>query len=348
MRNPVLNEDFHKIANSQLNIKKFAKKTILISGAGGMIGGYLTEFFLYLNETANLKIKVIAQVRDEKKAQKRFVSYRKRADFVLKEQNVIYPIKIAGGINYIIHAASHASPKYFAIDPVSTLLPNVIGTKNLLEIARTKKAEGFLFLSSGEIYGFLDKNQFPTKETDCGRIDPINIRSCYGESKRLGESMCISYLKQYAVPSKIARLFHTYGPGLDLEDGRVFADFTKDIIEGKNIVINSQGRAKRSFCYLSDATEGLLTVLLKGNSGEAYNVGNKKEEVTIKELAQRLVKIFPEKKLKIIFKPNDQKTGYLPSSIERSCPDTAKIERLGWFTKHTIENGFRRTVLSFT
>lgn len=344
IRHPIITADFEQIVNSKLPFEKFAKKTILITGANGMIGGYLTEFFLYLNETKNLKIKVVGMSRNRKKIEARFSNYKNKNDLMLIIQDVSVPLKFKNRVDLIIHAASQASPKYFGVDPVGTLLPNVIGTRNLLEIAREHEAE-FMFVSSSEVYGELNKNQIPTSESDRGRLDPIRIRSCYAESKRMGETMCICWQEQYGVPIKIVRPFHIYGPGLDLDDGRVFADFTRNIVEGKDIVLTSKGTAKRSFCYLADALCAFLTVLTVGKTGEIYNLGNSKEEISMRELAEKLVKLFKEKKLKVVFK--EKKSAYIASSIERSCPNTTKIERLGWRPKHTVESGFMRTVQSF-
>lgn len=346
MRHKIITEDFEQIANSRLNFDNFKKKTVLITGASGMIGGYLTEFFLYLNETKKLKINVIGITRNKEKVRSRFSKYKGRHDLNLIIQDVSAPISLKGPADFIIHAASQASPKYFGADPVGTLLPNVIGTRNLLDIARVKKSE-FLFISSGEVYGELKSNQIPTKESDWGRLDPTRIRSCYAESKRLGETMCMSWLEQYGVQIKIVRPFHVYGPGLELDDGRVFADFTKNIVEGHDIVLHTKGDAKRSFCYLADAICAFLYVINHGGNGEAYNVGNTNAEISVRKLAEKLVRLFPEKKLKVIVNEKNQRPGYIASSVLRSCPDTSKIEHLGWHPVHSLESGFLRTVQSF-
>jgi nucleoside-diphosphate-sugar epimerase len=348
MLHRIISEDFDQIAKNNLPLKKFAGKTILISGASGMIGGYLTELFLYLNDTQNFKTKIIALTRNEYKTKKRYQHYAKRRDLSLIIQDITVPLTIKGQVECIIHAASQSSPKYFGADPVGTILPNVIGTKNLLEIARQKKSEDFLFISSGEVYGSLKESQIPVEETDYGFVDPMNIRSCYAESKRMGETMCVSWQAQHKVPIKIARPFHVYGPGIDLDDGRIFADFTRAIVKKQNLIITSDGSARRSFCYLSDAITAFLTIILRGGVGEAYNVGNSNEEVSIKELAYKLIKTFPERNLKIVFKPKNITKGYLPSRITRSYPDITKIKKLGWNPIHTIESGFKRTFLSFS
>jgi nucleoside-diphosphate-sugar epimerase len=307
----------------------------------------MVHTLLSLNDTLlKKKVKVIAVCRDRKRALDKFADYMKRKDFKLMIQDVCKPVAVKGPVHYIVHAASQASPKYYGSDPVGTILPNVIGTYNLLELARTKKSKGFIFFSSGEVYGELDNSQIPTKENDYGYVDPLNVRSCYAEGKRAGENMCVSWHHQYGVPAKIIRIYHTYGPGMRLDDGRVFADFVSNIVNKKDIIMKSDGSAKRAFCYISDAAIGMFLVLLKGRPAEAYNLGNDKCEVSILELAEIMTKLFPKMSLKVI-KKSVQPAGYIRSRIKRSCPDISKICALGWEPNITIKEGFKRTIMSF-
>ena len=162
----------------------------------------------------------------------------------------------------------------------------------------------------------------------------------------MGETMCVSWLHQYGVPAKIVRPFHTYGPGINLDDGRVFADFISDIVNNRNIVMKSDGKAIRSFCYIADATVGFFTILLKGENGQAYNLSNNLAEVSILELANLLVKTFPEKNLTVERKDNGN-SEYLKSEINKCSPDVSKIKGLGWQPKYSLEEGFKRAVESF-
>ena len=324
-------------------------KNVLITGANGFLPAYMVETLLYLNDRKlNKPVNVLGLVRNRAKALKRFSHYEGRKDFELLVQDAAAPVIADRKIDYIVHAASQASPKYFGTDPVGTLLPNVLGTYHLLELARKNAVEGFLFFSSGEVYGEVDERKVPTKEDDYGYLDPTNIRSCYAESKRIGETMCVSWHHQYAVPAKIVRPFHTYGPGMDLQDGRVFADFIADILHTRNIVLKSDGSAIRAFCYLSDAVTGFFTALLKGKNAEAYNVGNDKGEISILGLANLLVELFPSKKLKVIRDEKVGSDGYLKSKITRNCPDISKMRTLGWEPKYSLREGFERTVRSFS
>src|SRR5262249_53731189 len=156
-------------------------------------------------------------------------------------QDVCQPVTIDGPVDYIVHAASQASPKYFGRDPVGTLSANVLGTRHLLELARQKQSRGFLYFSSAEVYGQLDPARIPAPESACGPVDPLDVRSCYAESKRMGETMCVCWAYQYGVPARIVRPFHTYGPGMALDDGRVFSDFVAAIVQERDIVLTSNG-----------------------------------------------------------------------------------------------------------
>lgn len=344
--NKIIEEDINYITSRDLDWDRFRNKTVFVSGATGFLPAYLIYTFLYLNEKYDLDLKVTGLARNESKARKKYFSELKRKDFTLLIQDVCEPVIYGEKVDFIIHAASQASPRFYGTDPVGTLNANVIGTNNLLHLAKKNSAESFLFFSTSEVYGEVREDQIPTKENEYGYLDPVKVRSCYGESKRLGETMCVSWFHQFGVPVKIVRPFHTYGPGMDLNDGRVYADFISDIVHKRNIEMKSDGLAKRAFCYISDATVAFLLILLNGKNGEAYNAGNPSQEISIIDLAGKLVNMFPEKKLKVIaHKKKDD--GYLRSSVLRNCPDITKINRLGWMPVTSIEEGFRKTIISY-
>lgn len=344
--NAIIQEDLSYITAADLPWRDLEGKNILIAGAAGALPAYMVETILYLNENVfEKKTTVFALVRNLAKASKRFIRYRENPYLKFIIQDVCEKINLREDVDYIIHAASQASPKYYGQDPVGTLLPNVLGTYNLLELARDKKVEGFLFFSAGAVYGNVEKNDCLTAEDSFGSLNPLTIASCYSESKRMGENMCAAWLSQYNVPIKIIRPFHTYGPGISLDDGRVFADFCKNIINNQDIVMNSDGSAKRSFCYLADAIIGFFTVILKGRIGEAYNVASPKE-TSIRELAEKLVSLFPEKKLSVICAQNQDK-GYLKTNVSSYAPDISKIRGLGWEPKIEINEGFKRMINNY-
>jgi UDP-glucuronate decarboxylase len=347
MRNRVVEEDLVRITSADLPWHSFAGKTVLISGANGFLPAYIVETLLYLNEINGQRTKVVGLVRNRKKALSRFRAYQGRKDLEFIVQDVCEPIVITQKVHFVIHAASQASPKYFGEDPVGTLSANLFGTHNLLSIARQNNSDGFLFFSTGEVYGEVEMANIPTKETQYGYLDPASVRACYAESKRAAETMCVAWFHQFGVPAKIVRPFHTYGPGMSLGDGRVFSDFVADIVNNNNIIMRSDGSAKRAFCYLADATLGFITVLIKGENGQAYNVGNENGEVSVLDLAERLAALFPDKGLHVIKHQAANREGYLKSAIARNCPDTSKIRALGWEPITPIESGFRRTIESF-
>ncbi len=346
--NGIIEEDIKTIMNAELPWHEFSDKIILITGANGFLPAYMVETLLALKKFIGFgPSKIICLVRNIHAAQKRFAQYKNRHDLEWIVQDVCDPLKIESKIDYIIHAASQASPKYFGKDPIGTLSANVFGTANVLNLAAKNNVKGFLFLSSSEVYGLVAPTQIPLTENSYGHIDPLNVRACYAESKRMGETMCIAWMHQYAVPIKIARIFHTYGPGMKLDDGRVFADFVSDVVQGSNIVLNSDGQASRAFCYLSDATIAFFTLILKGEIGQAYNVGNDKAEIRIRDLASLLVSLYPERKLKVSKRDESAMPGYLKSPFNRHVPDINKIKQLGWHPQIDLREGFRRTIGSF-
>lgn len=347
----IVREDLQNIIKSGGSIwEPFAGTRVLVTGASGLIPYYFAATLLSLNRTLlkGRECRVLALVRNREKAEKRFADFQGRRDLELLVQDVSAPLGIEGPVDYIIHAASQASPKYYGTDPVGTMLPNIIGTNNLLSLARERKSKGFLFVSGGEVYGIVPPEKIPAKETDYGWLDPVSVRSCYAEGKRAGETLCASWQAQHGVPAVIARLAHTYGPGLSLDDGRVFADFVRDLVEGRDLELKSDGSATRAFCYVSDAVLGMFLLLLQGERGQAYNVCNDGACVSILELARTLAGLFPEKNISVKFSENKGGPGYIKSPVSKSCLDPSRLRALGWEPSIGIKDGFKRTVLSFS
>jgi nucleoside-diphosphate-sugar epimerase len=348
MMHPIVKEDLEYITSVEIPWEVLEGKNILITGANGFLPAYMIETILFLNDHRfKNKAKIFALARNKARALARFSGYGRRKDLAFIIQDVCAPLKIAKRMDFVIHAASQASPKFYGVDPVGTILANTVGTANLLTLAVKHKSEGFMFFSSGEVYGEVRSEQMPIKEDFYGFVDPGLVRSCYAEGKRAGENMCVSWSQQYGVPVKIIRPFHTYGPGMRLDDGRVFADFVADVVKGRDIVMKSDGSAVRAFCYLADAISGFFTVLLKGSLAQAYNVGNDQGQTSIAELAKILVGILPDKHLKIIREDNKFVSGYLKSNISINVPDTGKIRQLGWKPFYSVKEGFSRTIRSF-
>lgn len=344
---PIVEQDLAKITASSLDWDAFSGATVLITGAAGFLPAYMVETLLYLNRKRFEKpTNIVALVRNEQRARERFRNHLTDANLEILVQNVSEEMTAPRAFDFIIHAASQASPVYYRTDPVGTLAANVQGTWHLLELARQHSSRGFLYFSSGEVYGIVPPGSGDIAENVGGWLDPTDVRSCYGESKRMAETMCVAWAVQHQVPTRIARPFHTYGPGMRLDDGRVFADFVRDILNSGPIVLNSDGSARRSFCYLADATLGFFTVLLKGGSGQAYNVANPAGECSIAELADRLAMVYKQQGVTVErrVRTND---AYVPSPILSTVPNIEKARSLGWNPEYGIEEGFHRTVESY-
>lgn len=348
MNDTIIEQDMKRIVAHELPWEKFSGRTLLITGASGLIPSYMVDTLMYLNRKKLLDepVHILALVRNERYAKERFAAYKDDARLELLVQDVCQPVRVPGNVDFIIHAASQASPKYYRIDPVGTLSANMTGTVNMLELAREKQTQSCLFISSGEVYGEVSEHCIPTGEDDYGYLNPMSVRSCYAESKRMAETMCVCWHHQYGIPVKVARPFHTYGPGMKLDDGRVFADFVANIVKRNDIVMTSEGRQIRAFCYLADASAGFFTVLLKGKDAEAYNIGNPAAAVSIAELADTLVSLFPAYGLKVVRAA--RATHYVQSTIEKNVPNIAKAMELGWHPTVGISEGFSRTVSSYS
>lgn len=346
MTSQIVHEDIERILSAELPWERLGGARVLVTGAAGFLPSYLVETLVGLNDRRpGFGVEVVGLVRNRSRAEDRFAHLLGRSDFDLLAGDASAPL-VDGPVDLIIHAASQASPRYYGVDPVGTIAPNVIGTHNLLRLAHERSAS-LMYFSSGEVYGQVPSEQVPTTESGYGYLDPVDVRSCYGEGKRAGEALCVAWNAQYGVPAYIVRPFHTYGPGMRLDDGRVFADFVADIVRDQDIVMRSDGSARRAFCYVADATEGFLTVLLRGDCAQPYNVGNEDAETSIAELADTLVGLFPEKGLSVVRAERPAGDVYMQSPISRNAPDTSRLRSLGWRPSFDIAEGFTRTIRSF-
>jgi UDP-glucuronate decarboxylase len=347
-KNPIILEDMRYISHQKLPWDKFKNKSILVTGGGGFLGAFFIKTLMYIDKEYSLNLQVICVSRSMESVKNRLFNYLDMPNFEIILHDISKPIPDNfTKADFIVHAASQASPKYYGIDPVGTLMANSIGTMHLLEYAIQSKSERFIFFSSSEIYGSPVDSNKPIRESDYGYLDPVNIRSCYAESKRMGETMCVSFSKQYGIYTSIIRPFHTYGPGFLLDDGRIYADLVSDILNNKDIRLKSDGLAKRSFCYISDFTIALLTIIMFGSNSESYNVGNPEAEISIRDLAFLLSNLFPERNISVSLKNIDIEDKYIKSSVDRSLPSIEKIKELGWSPVIGIKEGFLRTIKSF-
>lgn len=345
MRQKIIEQDLEEIYSRNIPWQKLENKTVLVTGAYGMLASYVMYMLLYLNICKGIHVTIIAVVRSLAKFQERFGDVTKYPFLNVVESDLTQKIDFDMDINYIIHAASLASPQYYSVCPIDVLLPNIIGNYYMLRLAEGKAVEGYLLFSTGDIYGVVNSVQ-KIKECDYGIMDTLDIHNCYSESKRMAETMCKAWFHQKGVPVKIVRIWHTYAPTMDIErDPRVFATFVSDIVNKRNIVMKSDGSAKRSFCYIADAIAAYFLVLFCGVSGEAYNVCNSKEFYSIRELAEIMVSLYPELNLKVERRERDKADVYVENSVANTIPpDNSKLKLLGWEEKYNVQTGFKRVI----
>jgi len=308
--------------------------SVLVTGATGLIGSCIVDTFLAANHTFGKHFTVYAIGRNKEKLFKRFGS---NGDVRCVAQNVTSPIEISG-LNYIIHAASNADPRSYALYPVETIFTNIMGAKSVLENGKTNNAR-VLLTSTFEIYGKLEQDEYGEK--DYGVVDLDLIRSCYPESKRTAESLFKAYHDEYNVDCITVRLSSIYGPTMQVNDSKAHAQFLMNALQEKNIVLKSEGTQKRTYCYVMDAVSGILAVLFRGKSGETYNVANDKSIATIAELAEIIADISGTK---VVFDlPDDiESKGF--SRPQNCVLNTEKIKALGWHGKYGLKQGLMETL----
>lgn len=342
--NIIVQDDLAQICRSGLNWKEFDNKTVLITGATGMLAEYLAFTLLYLREEYDVRVNVIALCRTRHHVEEVFSEFLNKDYFTILSQDVCAPIDYNGSIDYIFHLAGNASPYSINNDPVGIIKANLLGTFNVMELAREKSVHRVLFVSTREVYGASSEQQL--SETSFGCLDPMDNRSCYPESKRAAETILRSYFLQYGIKSVIARVAHSYGPGMKIHnDGRVMADFIGNAVNGKDIVLHSSGEAVRSFLYLSDAVVGLFTILLEGVGGEPYNLSNELEPMPIYKVAELICSLFPTKNIHVVFSKEKPKGGYC--NYPRVALDNRKLQELGFNPSVSLKDGLYRTIMSF-
>jgi UDP-glucuronate decarboxylase len=347
LRHVVVTEDLARISSARLPWERLADEVVLVTGANGLVASYLVEALLYRREIdAPGPRRVVALVRSRDRACARFAAYGGRSDLELLVQDASEPVRYADRIGFVVHAAGQATPRHFGVDPVGTYMPNVLGTHHLLERAHRDGAASFLFVSSGAVHGAMPETAV-LREDVYGVVDPLDLRASYAESKRMGETMCRSWHAQFGVPARIARLGHTYGPGMRRDDERAFAEFVFNVVDRRDILLNSDGAAVRPYCYLADAIEALLRVLLDGVAGEAYLLANPAARCSIRELAGLVASLYPDRGVQVRVGSAPTRAGYLPNRDPARPIDTSRITGLGWVPTTTLEDGFRRTIASY-
>jgi UDP-glucuronate decarboxylase len=336
--------DIDIILNNPIDWEQFRGKTVLITGATGRLGMYLVEAINKADIDWNLNITILALARNEKKLAEVFGASLQLPNIHPLVQDIEEPIRWDGDVHYIFHTAGLASPRDFTRWPVNTLWGHVQGTRNVLELAREKKSEKVLYVSTVEIYGEWTKEE-GIREEDMSPIYCDHARACYPEAKRLCETMLASYEAQYQVPYMGVRLCHTFGPGISLEDGRAFSEFICNVIEGKDIILQSEGNAVRTYTYVADAIGAMLLAFTKGKD-HYYNIANLENLISIRELAELIAGLDVKGKVKVQYaEQNGQKLNYLPFKL--GIMNVDRITELGWRPQVGLRDAFRYTLESF-
>lgn len=336
-------EDLRHVAGLDLPWEKLRGKSLLLSGATGLLGSFLVDVLMEKNGSDGLDCTVYALGRSEEKARVRFRAHADDAHFVFIPYDVKKPLlrDDLGKVDYVLHLASNTHPVQYATDPIGTITTNIIGLQNMLEFASAHDASRFAFASSVEVYG---ENRGDTEcfdESYCGYLDCNTLRAGYPESKRCGEALCQAYRKQKGLDVVIARFARSYGPTMLMSDTKAISQFIKKGVSGEDIVLKSEGTQFYSYQYLADSVSGLLTILLQGRSGEAYNISDESSDITLRDLAAIIARINGRK---VVFE--------LPDSVERAGYSTAtkarldgrKLAALGWKPRYDIASGIQRTV----
>ncbi len=332
------------IDNLGVDAQRFAGKTVLLAGGAGFLGRHLIAVFSRLNKDVLSKPCRIISADNYITGDQVALHEGGRNDpnIVNVWADVTYPLPVREDLHFILHAAGVASPVFYMKYPIETIESAVQGVKNLLELARKNSGlEGFLFFSSSEIYGDPDPRSVPTPETYHGYVSSVGPRACYDESKRLGETIATVYQQRFNVPVTIVRPFNIFGPGMKHNDRRVVPMFTYEALNDRSLPVHGDGAQTRTFCYITDAITGVLKTLLKGKPGEAYNIGNSDNEISMRNLALMFSELIPGATVQNISYPDSYPAG----EPQRRCPDLTKAaQHLGYASKVDLRTGLSRFI----
>jgi UDP-glucuronate decarboxylase len=345
----------HICQHLQAEFGEMAGKRLLIVGGAGFLGYYLVQSALHWNRSrSSPSIAVTVFDNYIRGVPDWLTALEHDPHLTLRRHDITRPLPAdMDDIDYIIHAASIASPTYYRKYPIETMDANVNGLRHLLDYALDQKAAGkpiagFLFYSTSEIYGDPTPENIPTPETYRGNVSCNGPRACYDESKRYGETLCVSFAQVHGLPIKIARPFNNYGPGLKITDRRVLPDFARDVLGGRDIVMLSDGAPTRTFCYVADAIVGYYKILIRGRPGEAYNIGIEEPEISMATLADKVVALSRELfgyQGRVVRQVSEEQT-YLVDNPNRRCPIIAKArEELGYNPTIGVDEGLARSLI---
>lgn len=334
--------DLDIITKSAVNWRMYLNSTVLVTGATGRIGRYLMETLADIDLKYNLNMRIIGLARNEKKARDVFDNLLDLPNVKFLYQNVNVPFEYDGPIDFIFHTAGPAAPRDYET-PVDTLWAHVNGTHNVMECARTHDTKRVFYVSTVEIYGAWESDD-KIKETDMGTMQHLNSRACYPEAKRLCETMLTTYKQQYGISFCGVRLCHTLGPGVALDDGRGFAEFMDCVLKNQDIVLHSDGGAMRTYTYVADAVNAMFLIMDKGED-KFYNVANIDNLVSIRDLAEMMVRLLPDRTCQVRLSDEAAKLQYLPFKL--AIMDVSEVRELGWKPVTDLEKMFRWTLESY-
>lgn len=344
LRSNIYREDINKVANLDfIDYFKLKDKSILISGASGMVGSFLIDLIMKLNIDRKLNCKIYALGRTENRAKDRFDDYWDNDLFKFISGDINEPLtrNDIEKVDFVVHLASNTHPKAYATDPIGTITTNIVGTRNMLEFAVAHSAERFVFASTCEIYGENRGDTEKFEEKYCGYIDCNTMRAGYPESKRCGEALCQAYMVQKKIDIVIPRLTRTYGPTMLMNDSKALSQFIKNGIDNKDIILKSEGNQYYSYMYVADTVSGLITTMLNGKPGEAYNIADEKSDIKLKDLAKIVADYVGTN---VIFELPDEleKSGY--SKATKAILNSNKLQEIGWNALYDIQQGVRNTI----
>lgn len=336
--------DLDIITKGIANWNMYRNSTVLITGATGRLGRYIVETLVDVDLKYNLNMRVVGMARDNKKATEVFGELLKFPNVSFIYQDVNIPIKYDGNVDFIFHTAGPAAPLDFKSSTVNTLWAHVNGTHNVLEFAVVHKTKRIFYVSTVEIYGTW-KSEDLIKEEDMGSMQNLQARACYPEAKRLCETMLSCYKADYGIDFCGARLCHTLGAGILLNDGRAFAEFIDCALKGTDIVLHSDGSAMRTYTYTPDAINAIFMIMERGDSGCMYNVAAIENLISIRDLATLISDLSPKKTTKVVFSKDACSMPYLPFKL--AIMDTTKVRELGWAPQIDVRELFKNTINSF-
>lgn len=344
--NQVLQEDFERLCASEwIPWEQFRDKTFFITGATGLIGSSVVNALRYYNEKHQFRMKFILLVRNSQKAARQFANSASGAnDIQFVHGTVEHLPAVEPDVDYVVHCACPTDSAFFVSNPVETIQSILMGTMNVLELARQKNVSGMVYLSSMEVYGHI-KTRTALTEQDLGYLDPLSARSSYPEGKRLAENLCAAYANQYNVPVSIARLAQSFGPGVSYQDKRVFAYMARCVLNGEDIVLNTDGSKENMYVYTMDAVSALLLLLVKGAHAQAYNVANEKTYCSVKEMGETVISVLGDSDLKVQTNAGGDSSLYRPDGYLKLS--TAKLEALGWVAEANLPEMYTRMVQTF-